>query len=145
MENRFISHRTVEVSSFEAYLEEAFPVGMVRYDEIRSTEIRECENRAKAFPYSVVLKVAYPELDFASRWCWKQFGPAQGACNQASSEYPSCKEQNSHIHEGCWRSDWLEKTDYNFGCNQWSFSNSNHRDQFLGFIPQINWGENYPK
>jgi hypothetical protein len=110
----------------------------------RTAEIQEREDRLAAFPHSVVLQVAYPELDFANRWCWHRFGPAHGECHQASSEYAACDLRTSHAHVGSWLSHWLVKTDYDFGFNEWCFAQPEGRDRFLDFVPQINWGEGWP-
>lgn len=110
----------------------------------RAAEIRERGARLAAFPHSVVLQVAYPELDFANRWCWQQFGPAHGECHQASSEYAACDLPKPHAHDGSWLTHWLVKTDYDFGFNEWCFVRLEDRDRFLDFVPQINWGEGWP-
>lgn len=110
----------------------------------RAAEIRESVARLAAFPHSVVLQVAYPELDFANRWCWQQFGPAHGECHQASSEYAACDLPTPHEHDGSWLTHWLVKTDYDFGFNEWCFVRLEDRDRFLDFVPQINWGEGWP-
>ncbi|WP_156397947.1 MULTISPECIES: hypothetical protein [unclassified Duganella] len=99
----------------------------------------------KRFPFAVMLKVSYPELDFANRWCWKNFGPCDGECTQAQSEYQVCLESGPHDHSGNWTSYWFEKTDYDFGFNEWYFVNSVDRDRFIAILDEINWGENYAK
>jgi len=68
-----MSYRTVEVSTFDEYLAsegDSF--------EVRAAEEVDRRDRLSRFPYSVVLKVSYPELDFANRWCWQNFGPSDG-------------------------------------------------------------------
>ena len=129
--------------SFEAFLEEVFPARESGSAEARATEIEERETRLAAFPYEVVLQLAYPQMDFATRWCWQQFGPANGECLQYSSEYPACHLGSGHAHEGRWLTKWLAKTDYDFGFNEWCFAKQADRDKFLEFVPSITWGETY--
>ena len=140
-----MTYRTVEASSYEAYLEEEYPAGAFGSTEGRADEERERQTVVQSFPYAVVLKVAYPELDFSNRWCWKRFGPADGECVEGSSEYRVCEVPGPHSHEGRWRRRWLAKTDYDFGYNEWYFASAEDRAAFLEFVPQINWGEHYPK
>jgi len=65
-----MTHQTVVLSSYEAYLA----------SENESPEDEERHRRLSRCPYSVMLEVAFPELDFANRWCWQRFGPAHGEC-----------------------------------------------------------------
>lgn len=92
-----------------------------------------------------MLQVSYPEIDFANRWCWQQFGPAEGECHQAHSEYPACNLPPPHQHQGRWLSHFLVKTEYDFGYNEWYFTNETDRDRFVEFIPHMHWGERYLK
>lgn len=101
--------------------------------------------RLASFPHAVLLQVAYPELDYANRWCWQQFGPADGECQDASSEYPSCNHPGQHSHDGKWVTHWLAKTDYDFGYNEWYFAHAEDRERFLEFVPHIQWGDRYLK
>ena len=101
--------------------------------------------RLTRFPYSVMLQVAYPELDFANRWCWQHFGPPHGECLQFQSEYCACDVEPKHCHMGVWTEFWFAKTDYNFGFNEWYFMEKSHFERFLASVPSINWGEHYPK
>lgn len=139
-ENSFMSHRTVILSSFEEYLssENYSP-------EIRAEEERQHKERLARFPHDIVLQVSFPEMDFASRWCWQRFGPADGPCLQRQSDYPmcNCNLPESHSHTGKWMCHWLEKTDYNFGFCAWHFSEPSDRDSFRASVPEINWGEKY--
>jgi hypothetical protein len=52
------------------------------------------ENRKEAlgkFPYTTVVEGVYPEMDFAHRWCWHEFGsPEYKQCYEYGSEYPAC-------------------------------------------------------
>lgn len=135
-----MSHRTVVASSFEEYLA----------NEDFSTEFRAAEEvdraaRLTRFPYSVMLKVSFPELDFANRWCWQHFGPSDGECIQRDAEYRACDRTEPHSHVGKWTSYWLEKTDYDFGFNEWYFAEGADRDLFVANIAKINWGEHYSK
>lgn len=135
--------RTVERVEFEEYLQEVYPDGAAGTGQARITEQHERESRLIAFPFTVLLKLSYPELDFASRWCWQQFGPAQGDCQQSSSEYPACLVSGPHSHEGRWVTHWLEKTDYDHGFNEWYFASQADQERFQAFVPHINWGECY--
>ena len=40
---------------------------------------------------------------------------------------------------------WFVKTDYNFGFNEWYFTEQGDQECFLANVDQINWGEKYPK
>jgi hypothetical protein len=82
-------------------------------------------------------------LDFANRWCWQHFGPADGVCVQRQSDYPMCELLEAHAHTGKWMSHWLVKTDYDFGFNGWYFSEQADRNSFLASVDEINWGEKY--
>jgi hypothetical protein len=92
-----------------------------------------------------MLEAAYPEIDFANGWCWQQFGPMDGECTQRYSEYRVCTEEVRHRHVGKWTTRWITKTDYDFGFIEWYFANETDRDFFLANLPEINWGEHYPK
>ena len=140
-----MSHRTVETTNYETYLEEEYPMGAAGSAVGRAQEKGERQTAIHRFPYAVVLKVAYPELDFSNRWCWEQFGPADGDCLDSQSEYRSCELLGPHSHEGRWRWRWLAKTDYDFGYNEWYFVSAADRSAFLEVVPRINWGEHYPK
>jgi hypothetical protein len=138
-------YRTVVVSTYDEYLTSEYPETSADETRAREADLEERRTRLAIFPNAVVLQVAYPEMDFANRWCWQQFGPADGDCHEASSEYPACDLRTEHRHVGTWRTCWLAKTDYNFGFNEWCFADHQGRDRFVQFIPQINWGESYPK
>ncbi len=130
-----MTHQTVVLSSYEAYLA----------SENESPDDEDRDKRLFRFPYSVMLEVAFPELDFANRWCWQRFGPAHGECHQSQSEYPACAVVLPHCHIGVWTHHWYVKTDYNFGFNEWYFADPSHHQQFLASVPSINWGEKFPK
>lgn len=136
-----MSHRTVILSSFEAYLA---CEGWFSPEE-RVEEARARETRLARFPHTVMLQVAFPEIDFANRWCWQRFGPADGECMQHASEYCACDGAGRHTHAGTWTSHFWGKTDYNFGFNEWGFAERADRDRFLASVAEINWGEKYPK
>lgn len=138
-----MTQRTVVPSDFLEFLESEYPRSSPESTAARSTEIEERAGRLKVFPHSVTLQVSYPELDFANRWCWEQFGPASGDCVQSQSEYPACSRHEPHQHQGRWLTHWLAKTDYNFGYNEWCFATEVDRDRFREFVPHLNWGENY--
>ena len=98
----------------------------------------------KDYPFSIILALAYPQMDFANRWCWQQFGSPQGRCDDHQSEYPSCNETTpNHHHEGRWRTHWWEKLDYDFGYNEWFFAEQMDYEAFYAFIPHISFGEHY--
>ena len=137
--------RTVVLTDYDAYLEYEYPAASDGAAEARAADLRVREVRLKAFPHSVVLQVAYPEMDYANRWCWQQFGPANGDCHEAHSNYPACNLKGLHSHDGRWLSHWLDKTDYDFGFNEWCFARKDDLDRFMGFVPQITWGEKFPK
>ena len=132
--------RTVQLSSYEAYLEylKESPGAAPEEDQDR-------EGRIARFPHTVMLLVATPEMDFANRWCWLTLGPADGQCIQYQSEYPACTLDQPHSHTGKWCYYWFEKIDYNFGFCEWYFEEESLMDKFLAFVPEINWGEQFPK
>jgi hypothetical protein len=134
-----MTYKTLELSSFETYLadEIASPEG-------RANEVREREERLQRFPYSVVVKIAFPELDNAERWCWQRFGPMDGECMQRGSEYRVCRDDTEHLHSGVWTSYWYGKIDYNFGYCEFHFTEALDRDMFVAILPELDWGENYP-
>jgi hypothetical protein len=140
-----MSHRTVEISSFDEYLAEVYPGSDEGSLEGRAADISERTERLARFPYSVMLQVSFAELDFANRWCWENFGPCDGDCMQRNSEYRVCEQSETHSHDGQWTSYWFAKVDYNFGFNEWYFAASADRDRFLAHVDNINWSENYPK
>ena len=135
-----MTHKTFILSTYEAYLESEanWP------EDIADHEVDRNELLSK-FPHSVVLQVAYPELDFANRWCWLNFGPAYGECDQKYSEYRVCTLEAQHCHYGKWVNHWFAKTDYDFGFTEWYFALNSHRELFLKNLPLLNWGEHYPK
>ena len=137
--------RTVKPASFEHYLDVEYSVAAKGSVDGRSFDEAERKAILRKFPHSVVLELAFPELDFANRWCWRQFGPSDGDCHQKSSDYCFCDIIDPHSHAGRWRTHWWVKTEYNFGFNEWFFASAADRDQFLEFVPQICWGELYPK
>ena len=129
--------------TFKAFLDEIYPIDKVDSAAARTAETEERKARLAAFPYSVILELSYPQMDFATRWCWQQFGPAHGKCEQYSSEYPACHEKGGHSHSGKWCTHWLEKTNYDFGFNEWLFAEQADQSRFLEFIPGITFGEDY--
>ena len=135
-----MSIRTVESSSFDEYLASDD-------DSLEDRAAQEVDrnNRLSRFPHSVMLKVSFPEMDFANRWCWQNFGPCDGECTQRHSEYRVCDRNEPHSHMGKWASHFYVKTDYDFGFNEWYFAEGADRDRFLANVDNINWGENFPK
>jgi hypothetical protein len=140
-----MTFRSVILSSYESYLDDEHAAASREPAGPGVHHLDERERFLAAFPHSVLLQLSYPELDYANRWCWQQFGPAHGECYQASSEYRACDLQGAHSHEGTWVTCWLEKIDYDFGYNAWYFAQREDMQRFLQFVPEINWGESYPK
>jgi hypothetical protein len=127
------------LSSYEEYLTlECVPSGGEYEVDPERVE------RLARFPYSVVLQVAYPEMDFANRWCWGHLGPSYGECRQKDSNCCVCLIESPHCHFGVWTDRWLEKTDYNYGFNEWFFQSVADQNAFLEFVPMISWGEKFP-
>ena len=122
------------------------------------------------FPFTVVLYGAYISHDFAVRWCWRNFGPIDGKCDERGSEFPGCplvlateylvngwyfdanknkvdweekayKEVEDHDHVGIWKYFWLGKHGYDYGFSEFYFQNESDRDCFLAAIPNFNLGE----
>jgi hypothetical protein len=88
-----MTFQTVESSSFEEYNS---------FGNASREEHVAREERLIRFPHSVMLKVSVPEMDFANRWCWQNFGPCDGKCNQLGSEYSVCERADRHSHVGKW-------------------------------------------
>jgi hypothetical protein len=137
--------RTWKHAEFDAFLDSEYPAAQDGATEARAVERQERNETLKAFPYSVLLEVSYPEMDFANRWCWQQFGPAHGACLQLHSDYPVCLLKDTHIHDGRWTTHWFAKTAYDYGYNEWYFADQADRDRFVEYLPHVSWGELYPK
>jgi hypothetical protein len=131
-------HRSVKLSTFEAYLNETDETRPEVQDQIATRDARLAQ-----FPFAVMLELSYPELDFSNRWCFEAFGPNHGQCDQMNSEYPACTIKEPHCHIGSWANHWFLKTGYDYGFNEWYFSRSPDHQRFLEFIPTINFGENY--
>lgn len=112
-------------------------------EEGKAEEIRDREARLQRFPHAVMLELAYPELDFAMRWCWEHFGPMDGECLQAWSEYRVCMLDGSHLHEGKWTSYWVFKTAYNYGFNEFYFADQADHALFCDHLSEFSWGERY--
>ena len=126
------------LSSFEEYLgcDDDPP-------EERAAQENEHMERLAQFPHAVMLQLSYPELYFANRWCWQNFGPCDGECTQRYSEYPVCDLTQPHSHAGKWTTDWFVKTDYDFGFNEWYFAERADCERFLANVDTITWGEHY--
>ena len=56
-----------------------------------------------------------------------------------------CQIEVLHSHSGNWTQYWFAKTEYNFGFAEWYFAERAHYELFLDYIPELNWGESYPK
>lgn len=135
-----VTFRTVTEGNYDDYLEFESPAASDGAVDARAADRQERQLRLAAFPHCVLLQVAYAELDYANQWCWQQFGPAHGECQQASSDYPACSVPNPHAHDGRWLTHWLVKTAYNFGYNEWYFAQETDQERFLEFAPHINFG-----
>jgi hypothetical protein len=135
-----MSYKTAVLSSFEDYLDSGGDSS-----EECAAQSRDRDKRLARFPHFVMLQVAFPELDYANRWCWQQFGPSDGECTQRYSEYRVCALAEPHSHVGTWTWHWFVKTDYDFGFNEWYFAEQADRERFLANLAEINWGEHYPK
>lgn len=132
-------------TNFSAYLESMYPADST-HGSARDEETLERQTILADYPYSVMLQVAVPELDYANRWCWNQFGPAAGECTlQKGSEYAACAEVKPHAHNGSWLVRFLAKTNYNYGFAEWYFVDEPSANSFLSFVPRITWGEHYPE
>lgn len=135
-----MTFRTVVLSSFDDYLAYGQHSGTQDTSAFQS-RIDLLAN----FPNAVMLQLSFAELDYANRWCWQHFGPPHRECVDAQSEYVTCHISSSHCHLGTWTHEWYEKTDYNFGFNEWYFSMHTQYEKFQAFIPMINWGERFPR
>lgn len=121
------------------------------------------KNNLIIFPFSAVLQGAYPEHDYATRWCWQKYGsPQTECCMESYSEYPSCPEVlaterfdddgdrayskvKDHSHIGCWTHEWVGKTGYDYGFSEFYFKAQSDLDSFLAAVETFNFGENYAK
>lgn len=135
-----MTHRTAKLSSFDTYVEVGDESAADLVDA-RSERLRVLSR----FPFALMLEVAFPELDFANRWCWNNFGAGHGECFERDSNYRRCSIDFPHCHTGTWMNHWFVKTDYDFGFNEWYFMTTADRDSFLEFVPSINWGEKFPQ
>ena len=106
--------RTWVRGEFDGYLESQYPLRGEGSEVARAEETQDRDTRSADFPHSVLLQASYPEIDYANRWCWQQFGPSDGWCLQRHSEYPACSMNGEHEHKGTWMTHWLAKTDYDF-------------------------------
>ena len=135
-----MTHVTFKESSFDDYLAHGGDS-----PEAQAEETEDREAWIKNFPFYKMLELAYPELDNALRWCWNNFGEMDGECIQKDSTYRMCNDQSKHRHKGKWTSHWFVKIDYDFGFNEFYFSNEADLNLFLANLPNLNWGEHYPK
>ena len=134
-----MTHRTAILSDIEAYLDyEAFT------PEVRAEEIADRNSRLLLFPNAVLLQVAYPELDFANRWCWNQFGPADGECTQKDSYYRICEVDQPHSHSGSWMTHWLAKTDYDLDSMNGTLQSATITIASLRFYLNLTGARNFP-
>lgn len=140
-----MTHRTVVLSSFEEYLSAEYEDADATLAAYHSSEVQHRNEWLSRFPFAVMLKLSFAEMDYANRWCWQRFGSPRGECCDESSEYRTCVIESRHCHDGAWACLWHTKTEYNYGYCEWFFSNDTQHAQFLKFVPSINWGEHFPK
>ena len=133
-----MTQRTLVLSSWEEYL-----AGELSTPEAAAEEAQARTVQLKRFPHAVMVKLSFPELDYAERWCWRNFGPNHGECQQKQSQYRVCTDEANHTHQGTWTSYWHVKTDYDFGYCEFYFAELKSQDQFLEQLPEINWGEKW--
>ena len=110
----------------------------------RQEILQERDSLLKIYPFSIILALCYPQIDFADRWCNQQFGFSNGECHDSYSEYQICQLDAPHCHLGVWRTKWWEKVGYDYSYNEYFFENKSDFDKFITFLPQICFGENYP-
>jgi hypothetical protein len=125
---------TALLADYNAYFEAEFPVAKDGMVEARVEEEQERRICLAQFPHAILLQLSVSELDFANRWCWEQFGPAQGECCGMHSQYPACHLQGAHSHDGKWMTRWLVKTSYDYGFNEWYFARFPDKVRFLEFV-----------
>ncbi|MDB5345327.1 MAG: hypothetical protein JWP89_3704 [Schlesneria sp.] len=140
-----MTYQTVVLSSFEEYLTTEYDDAEATLADYRGSEVQYRNEWLLRFPFAVMLKLSFAEMDYANRWCWQRFGSPRGECYDESSEYRTCMIDSSHCHDGAWAYLWHTKTEYNYGYCEWFFSSDPQHAQFLEFVPTINWGENFPK
>ncbi len=138
-----MTYKTAKVTSFEEYL--AYEKDCQNEAGYIEGIISARESRLLIYPYSAMMLVAFPEMDFADRWIWNMIGPSSGDCRQSASEYCACSIEQWHTHSGTWCSHFFGKTEYDYGFNEWYFQSESDLSRFIKFIPDINWGECYPK
>ena len=139
-------------------------------DKLSEYDKLEREQLIKKFPYSVIVEGNYPEHDFATNWCWKNFGPINTQkCYDSQSNYPSCPialatgkiqkyrdpfgeeklgmvydwEVPAHAHQGKWAYFWLDKTDYDYGFAEFLFAEEKDKNLFVENVSMFNMGEKY--
>jgi hypothetical protein len=130
--------RTVVVSSFAKYLADSPERTEPFSDETEARNLRKLR-----FPYSLMLELSFAEYDFTNRWCWQQFGAADGDCQEKDSQYRTCHVDHDQSHIGPWCCHWFAKTEYNFGYCEWYFFAEEDLKRFEAFVPRICWGEKY--
>lgn len=150
---------------------------LVTYEEFVATNhkihyIERFEELRKKYPFHVMVEGYSPELDFATRWCWQNFGPYVGPCGDHYSEYPACplvlaieeykvrrtykdregvekeywepsRDPGKHSHEGTWDLFSLGKTGYDEFFMEYYFSNEEDAKKFRDLAPTFGLGENY--
>lgn len=119
------------------------------------------------FPFTSVIEGCYPESDNAIYWCWQQFGPKDGMCNETGSQHPACpvvlateyikkytyegveeeekcyNEVEEHGHLGIWTTVWLGKTGYDYGFTEFYFLNEADKIKFDETVLILGFGEKY--
>ncbi len=134
----------LELSNFENFLRDDLLIGNQCREEYLKSKINERNVILSDFPYSIVLKTSYSQIDFAEWLLWQLFGDMNGICNQNSSDIPACKIKNKHQHKGNWTNLWLAKTDYDYGFNEWFFKSKKDCKIFINILPLLKqmkgWG-----
>ena len=99
------------------------------------------------FPHVVTLRGDYPSHDEIEAACWDRFGPRDGPCTHYEfTENVRCeitaklRQDNpdwfdvavpDHSHEGVWTTLWLQKTGYDYGYQDYCFSDLADKQRFL--------------
>ncbi len=135
--SNFARQDTVSMVEFADYLHGCVPP--VQWPEAEA----ERDTWRQRLPYSLVVKLFYPQLDFAERQYRHTFGGCFGECLQRQSEYPSCFEPLPHCHNGRWRARRLAKAGYDFGYCEWLFAEEEACRCLAACVPEIGFGEHY--
>ncbi len=125
----------LEISNFEEYLKEDYLIGNYNGQEYLNYKVKERNEILFKFPYSIILKLFYHQIDFADWILWQILGEVYGVCQY--SDIPACKIKGNHKHNGTWISYWLAKTDYDYGFNEWFFKKKKDINILTEIIPLL--------